>query len=444
MAKPKRSPFFGSVLDSIGWPLAGGLVATTAFYLLIRQGILTNELVIRYTAGHPVEYAEVGLFFIGLCAILRRGWQAVRQIGIAEGVQFDPPPGQGQTPQEASKLLQELAELPMTVRRSYIVTRLESALDFVRRQGSADALDDELKYLSETDAERTYEGYALVRIIIWATPMLGFLGTVIGITLALGDLSPEALVNSPKVAMEGLLSGLSVAFDTTALALTLSIVLMFVQFLITQVENQLLLLVDRRVNELLGQRFKKFGTDRDPHLASVERMTQSVLMGVQTLVQRQSDVWKSSLDGAHAEWSKLMLSTGTSLETALSSALQKSMSAHMQNLLKLEEAATNRTAVQWKQLQQTSAETIREVRANQAELSKHSEITLQVLKATGEIMNLEKALNQNLTALAGSKNFEDTVVSLSAAIQLLSSRLGKPLPRESQVHLDSSEQERAA
>jgi hypothetical protein len=39
---------------------------------------------------------------------------------------------------------------------------------------------------------------------------------------------------------------------------------------------------------------------------------------------------------------------------------------------------------------------------------------------------LEKALNQNLAALAGSKNFEDTVMSLSAAIHLLNTRLGKP------------------
>ena len=84
MAKTKRIPFFGVILDSIGWPLIFGLAATTGFYLAIRQGLISNELIVRYTAGHPVEYVEVGLFFIGLAAVLRRGWQTMRQLGIAQ------------------------------------------------------------------------------------------------------------------------------------------------------------------------------------------------------------------------------------------------------------------------------------------------------------------------------------------------------------------------
>ncbi|MFM2094140.1 MAG: hypothetical protein RIS70_1264, partial [Planctomycetota bacterium] len=36
-----------------------------------------------------------------------------------------------------------------------------------------------------------------------------------------------------------------------------------------------------------------------------------------------------------------------------------------------------------------------------------------------------QALNANLAALSGSKNFEETVMSLSAAIHLLNARLGR-------------------
>ena len=48
----------------------------------------------------------------------------------------------------------------------------------------------------------------------------------------------------------------------------------------------------------------------------------------------------------------------------------------------------------------------------------------QAIRAAGEVVSLEKALNQNLNALAGSKNFEDTVMSLAAAIHLLNTKLG--------------------
>jgi hypothetical protein len=47
----------------------------------------------------------------------------------------------------------------------------------------------------------------------------------------------------------------------------------------------------------------------------------------------------------------------------------------------------------------------------------------RVVEATGEVIQLETALNENLHSLAGAKNFEDTVMSLAAAIHLLNTRL---------------------
>ena len=64
--------------------------------------------------------------------------------------------------------------------------------------------------------------------------------------------------------------------------------------------------------------------------------------------------------------------------------------------------------------------------SQQSELVKHGDVMVKVLSATGDVIKLEQVLNENLSALAGSKNFEDTVMSLSAAIHLLNTRLGKP------------------
>ena len=101
-------------------------------------------------------------------------------------------------------------------------------------------------------------------------------------------------------------------------------------------------------------------------------------------------------------------------------------------------------ARQWEQWQQAAAQSAQQAKDQQTELSRHGDVLLQVLEATGQIINLEQALNQNLRALAGAKNFEDTVMSLSAAIHLLNSRLGKPVARDAQVQLDKLRQERAA
>ncbi|MFO0006175.1 MAG: MotA/TolQ/ExbB proton channel family protein, partial [bacterium] len=84
----------------------------------------------------------------------------------------------------------------------------------VTRRADA-ALDDHLKYLADLAADRLVQSFQLVRTVTWAVPIMGFLGTVIGITMAIANVTPEQLDSSlPEVT-----SGLAVAFDTTAQAL---------------------------------------------------------------------------------------------------------------------------------------------------------------------------------------------------------------------------------
>ena len=66
--------------------------------------------------------------------------------------------------------------------------------------------------LADQAAERLHESYSLVRTITWAVPILGFLGTVVGITMAIANVTPEQLDTS----LGEVTDGLAVAFDTTA------------------------------------------------------------------------------------------------------------------------------------------------------------------------------------------------------------------------------------
>ena len=65
--------------------------------------------------------------------------------------------------------------------------------------------------------------------------------------------------------------------------------------------------------------------------------------------------------------------------------------------------------------------------SQQQQLIKQGEILLKVVEAIGQVKTLEETLNRNLSALAGSHNFEQTVAGLSATLQLLSTRLGGPV-----------------
>ncbi len=425
----KRKSFASIVLGTLGWPMFWGLAATFAFYLLLHAGAIPSPMALRYFAGHPVEYIETALFFVGLAALLTKMADVAYQFKTNGTVVLPPPAVGGDSPKRAVELMSWIDELPSAARATYLARRLSDVLEYVRRSESADQVDEQLKYLADVDAERSHEGYGLVRMIVWATPMLGFLGTVIGITLALGDLSPEALVNAPKEAMEGLLSGLSIAFDTTALALSLSILLMFLQFLIRQVESQLLITVDRRATQELIGRFQQLGTGNDPHLGSIQKMSGKVLESVEELVDRQADIWKSSLVATQRQWADALKATKATVEDDLRGTLGNSMAAHAEALVKSEQMANERATRHWERMQKALTDNVQVLSAQRGEMAKQGEVMLRVLQATGDIVKLEQVLNQNLSALAGAKNFEDTVMSLAAAIHLLNSRLGIAGPR---------------
>lgn len=82
--------------------------------------------------------------------------------------------------------------------------------------------------------------YNMIRYLVWLIPTLGFIGTVVGIALALkgagitfaGAESNVDISQLGPMLMEGLTQDLGVAFYTTLLALLQSAVLMFVMHLV--------------------------------------------------------------------------------------------------------------------------------------------------------------------------------------------------------------------
>lgn len=80
--------------------------------------------------------------------------------------------------------------------------------------------------------------YMMIRYVIWAIPALGFLGTVLGIALALAYAGSADLQDPALLA--GLTERLAVAFNTTLLALCMSGVLVLVQHIVQAREERAL------------------------------------------------------------------------------------------------------------------------------------------------------------------------------------------------------------
>jgi len=126
-------------------------------------------------------------------------------------------------PEDAPAIIANLDALGHP-RRHYLLPRaLESALErFAATRQVQDAASS-ARDVCDAEGERLESELSIIRYIAWAIPSIGFIGTVRGI----GD----ALAQAHK-AVEGDITGvtqsLGVAFNSTLVALVISIVLMFV------------------------------------------------------------------------------------------------------------------------------------------------------------------------------------------------------------------------
>lgn len=421
MRDQKASRSMLAVLNSLGWPVVIGLTLYTGLFILIRKEVITHALLIRYLESHPVSYVATAMFCVGMAALILMAIDGIRQWSTLHRVTLAPPADDPQPVENCAESIAQLEELPNSVQTTLLWQRLANVFSWIQRRGSAEGVEEELKYLADQDSLSQQQNHALVRILIWATPMLGFLGTVIGISEALGGI--QVGDGDFEGMMKGLRESLYVAFDTTALALTLSIILMFVQFLVDRFEGQLLSHIEQRVDAEIIGRFEEVGGGHDPVVKSLERLTKAMIGVSGQLVERQAELWQRSLNESQQAWHDTQQGTERLIREQLTEALDDSLDRFTARLDETQQCAEQAATRRWEQLQVAISDNARRLADHQLEMTRQSEILKQAIMATGDVTKLEDALNRNLDSLSDAGRFEETVTSLAATIHLLNTRL---------------------
>ncbi len=403
-------------------PFLWGGAASVGFYSLIFFGAIDGPFIQRYFTAHPVEHVTTTMFFVGLAALVLKLMEILGQRRTLHVRPLGPNSQSGLPVAECKPLLEQLDRMPSACRDDYRIRRLRASLEHVRRHSSSESLGDELKYLADVDMARSQAGYGLVRLIVWAIPILGFLGTVIGITLAIAHLTPPLEDSLPEV-----IGKLSIAFNTTALALSLSIALMLVQFLVERSENELLDQVDSLVYDDLIGRFEMVGDRPDGQLVVVRRMIEAVVASSEDMVRRQAELWERTMEGAGERWAHMANEGGKQLQGALAGALAENLKLHAQELAATEQNSVERNRRHWEGVQAALTQNVQALTELQREVTRQADVLGRTVDAAGQVARLEAELNRNLSTLAGSRNFEGMVDSLAAAIHLLNSNLRKPV-----------------
>jgi biopolymer transport protein ExbB/TolQ len=164
------------------------------------------------------------------------------------------------TPESAQRFLDVLRALPAEQSDNFLVQRVCRALEYFRTRANVAETVDQLRAQRERDEAGVESSYTMLRVFIWAIPILGFIGTVLGIGQSVGGFSESvgAAVDLEvmKDSIGAVTSGLGVAFDTTLIALVMSIFIMFPTSSLQKAEEDFLGEVDDYCQEHLVARLE--------------------------------------------------------------------------------------------------------------------------------------------------------------------------------------------
>ena len=158
-------------------------------------------------------------------------------LGLASHLQ---PDGQG-----------DVAALPHDEREALPARALLTAVERFAATRNVQDVSTATRDLCQAEGERLESELSIIRYIAWAIPSVGFIGTVRGIGDALGQ-AHRAVEGD----ITGVTSSLGVAFNSTFIALVISIVLMFFIHQLQLMQERLVLDSERYVDHWLIRRMR--------------------------------------------------------------------------------------------------------------------------------------------------------------------------------------------
>ncbi len=317
---------------------------------------------------------------------------------------------------------------------SIILNRIDRAINLWLSTKDVGRVSGWASSESTRDTSSSDSSYALCRVLIWAIPILGFIGTVLGLAVAVsgfGVLGGSADIGAIKSAIGQVTLGLGVAFDTTLLALLLTVLLMFPLSFIQRSEEGLFVELENYLDDMFISRlpsgekqsivienledsieaaFRRYIPDPDRYdevfTRSIEKAATSVESRFSALTKGYESALKQVSGQVSQELGGVLDGMGKSAQGVLSGYQKVAADMHA-----AAEASTNKS-----------------VQAAQAVGTKLDEVA-KLAAGIQNLLQVQKSVEQSLAGIAASDDFRKTLEDLRKHIHTTTefcTRLSKP------------------
>jgi biopolymer transport protein ExbB/TolQ len=165
-----------------------------------------------------------------------KAWAARGERALLERDLVNVPAGMRILPEDVREYARPLEALPLPDSARLLPRALLVALYRFGATRNVQDVSEAARGVCEGEADRLDSELSMLRYVAWAIPAIGFIGTVRGIGDALGE-AHKAVTGD----VSGVTAGLGTAFNSTLIALLISIVLMFLLHQLQLAQERLVL-----------------------------------------------------------------------------------------------------------------------------------------------------------------------------------------------------------
>jgi len=333
-----------------------------------------------------------------------------------------------------------LRRLPGRSQGSLLLTRIHQVLEQWSLSRNLERAEAAAERQAGLDAEATAGGYSIVRLFVWAMPILGFIGTVIGISLAVGAFSTFLGGNIQDIepVKRGLMSvteGLSFAFLTTLHGLLGALFIMLPAAAVQKAEEDFLTDVDRHCAEEIITRLQSASV---PAAAGAGGLPQEVIAHLVEALEKHlpsATAWREQM----AEFTQASLQRLTEGCVQMAAEMRAAGAGEADRLRDLAERIGAKFMEVGEQLQRDFATTQERVSAESAKaaaefgklaasfgeaMQRHQE---QFTRTAGELASLsaqaermaeaQKALSASLDKLASVDSLAEAIAGMREVVE---------------------------
>lgn len=405
----------------------------------------------------------------GRFRMIQRRWGSLREA-------FIPPDAAFHTDHDLDNLIARTRSISKKIKDTLIGARIRRALEHFRATRNVMEVSQVLQEEADMAYAASQSSYSLVRVFLWAIPIFGFIGTVIGVGEAVGGfaqfLASAHEIDQIRSALGNVTSGLGVAFDTTFVGLVLSVVVMMLMSYVEKTEKDQLLAAENYCLNNLVRRLPAVSEKSEQRdlVLIVRDILQEIIPSMDTWQNEAKQLSRDLARALHKNWQQTSEKWFEGVE-----AIQKSVaeSADRQNNA-LEQAASEYAAIKedsmrllsqihklfkrhkddemsildaakenFQQLLDSEQSSVQKLLDEQGALIQHvadrhrdtvdqySRLLVDVSEKLGQLVTMQNRLETQLLEAAGSENLasvlEDVKQVLAATQPILDELASKPI-----------------